>query len=443
MLLRRHADFTGGIDLPDEKRLTLDEPVRTCEVPERLLLPLSLDAGPAAPPRVQPGQRVSAGEALADPAVDRPGVFAPTDAEVVSISATADVATPSGFVSVRAVELACLDAPPHLTQRDDDSVLSMDPGSIRERIADSGLAMFRPPMGLLASWVRRAANGRCQLLAANVMEDQPYVTADHRVLAENGRDVLLGLALLARAVDAERVAVAVDHHHTDAYRHVVSAAETYGIERIALPRKYPVGSDVILLKVLTGVETPLGAQPLDVGAAFIDVATLLALCRFVRDGHRTCRRVVTVAGQQIVKPANYLVPFGMRCREVAQVASRSLVHGGVMTGLACTPDAVVTPATNAILALGVPEPALAQTCIRCGWCSDHCPMRLNVASLNDAFELVDLGAADRSGAAACIGCGVCSYVCPARLPLTQRVTELRRVLSQLAAERAAGQEVAS
>jgi len=290
-------------------------------------------------------------------------------------------------------------------------------------------------MRSLSSWLEQAATGRCQLLAANVMEDQPIITADHRVLAENGRDVLLGMALLGRAIGAEKMALVVDHHHTDAYRHVVGRAEAYGIQRIALPRKYPVGADVLMLKALTGIEAPPGVDLLDLGAAVVDVTTLLAVCRFLRDGIRPGRRVVTVAGQQIVKPANFLVPLGMRCREVAQVATRSLIHGGVMTGIACTPDAVVTPATNAVLAVGVPDPVSPKTCIRCGWCTDHCPMRLNVASLNDAYELVDVNAARRGGAVACIGCGVCSYVCPARLPLTQRVTELRRLLEQLARER--------
>ena len=441
MLLRRHADFTGGIDLPDEKRDTIDQPVRACEMPERLFMPLSLDGRLVAEPIVGPGQRVAAGESLAAMSPYLPGVFAPADAEVVSLSATADVATWAGFISAPAIELACLGPPPHPPQSDDDSVLSMDPKALRERIAESGLVMFRQPMPLVSSWIERAANGPCQLLAANVMEDQPTLSADHRVLAENGRDVLLGLALLGRAIGAEKMALVVDHHHTDAYRHVVSRADSYGIQRIALPRKYPIGADVLLLKVLTGMEAPPGADLLDLGAAIVDVTTLLAICRAVRDGHRTCRRVVTVAGQQIVKPANFLVPFGMRCREVAQVSTRSLVHGGVMTGLACTADAVVTPATHAVLALGVPAPALPKTCVRCGWCTDHCPMRLNVASLNDAYELVDIAAAHRSGAVACIGCGVCSYVCPARLPLTQRVTQLRRTLEDLAREQLTEEEV--
>jgi electron transport complex protein RnfC len=69
--------------------------------------------------------------------------------------------------------------------------------------------------------------------------------------------------------------------------------------------------------------------------------------------------------------------------------------------------------------------------VRCGWCTDHCPARLNVAALNDAFELGDIAFADRAGALACVECGLCSYVCPARLPLSQRVRRLKRNLFQL------------
>jgi electron transport complex protein RnfC len=91
-----------------------------------------------------------------------------------------------------------------------------------------------------------------------------------------------------------------------------------------------------------------------------------------------------------------------------------------------SPAAVVGPATNAVLALKVgPEPMSTPTqCIRCGWCTDHCPARLNVAALNDDYELKQIAHARRFGVQACVGCGVCTYVCPARLPLAQRVRQL-------------------
>jgi electron transport complex protein RnfC len=138
--------------------------------------------------------------------------------------------------------------------------------------------------------------------------------------------------------------------------------------------------------------------------------------------------VVTVAGPHVAQPANFLVPFGTRCVDlVAGAAERGalLVHGGPMAGLPCDARAVVTPATTAVLALEAVTPPLSTPCIRCGWCTDHCPARLNVAALNDAFELSLLDRARRAQPAACVECGVCSYVCPARLPLTHRVKQLK------------------
>jgi electron transport complex protein RnfC len=74
---------------------------------------------------------------------------------------------------------------------------------------------------------------------------------------------------------------------------------------------------------------------------------------------------------------------------------------------------------------------------------DHCPARLNVAMLNDAFELSLVDRAALGGALACVECGVCGYICPARLPLTQRVKQLKRQIVALrrAASLAPGAEV--
>ena len=435
MLLRRHGDFSGGIDLPDEKRETLDQPIRLCHLPDRLHVPLGYGHHRPASPVVREGQRVPAGHLLAVGEGSGLDIFAPVGGVVCSLADSADVAGPGGFVTVPAIELTDLEAAPSLPRSDDDHTLALQPEELRSRLADGQIPVFRRPVGSLAAWVDRAHRTNCQLLVANIMEDQPYVTAAHRTLAENGRDVVLGLALLGRAIEVDQMVLAVDHRRTDAYRHVEPVAERYGIQLVSLPHKYPSGADVILLKILTGVEAPPEGGPLDVGAGLIDASTCLAVCRWLRHGRRTTARVVTIAGQQIVTANNYLVPFGMRCSELAGLASRSLVHGGAMTGLFCTHQAVVTPATDAVLGLGVTELLSPRPCIRCGWCTDHCPARLNVAALNDAFELVDLVSARRHGAEACVGCGVCGYVCPARLPLAERVKALRRAALQAAASR--------
>lgn len=259
------------------------------------------------------------------------------------------------------------------------------------------------------------------------MEDQPYVSADHRLLVEYGRGALQGLTTLARAIGADHVLLAADQRHTEHYRSLDRREPE--IARYALPHKYPIGADAVLVKVLTRREMPPGGTTMDVGAAVIDLATCLAIYRVLAMGQVPLGRVVTIGGERAPRPANCWAPVGMPCRELLP-DDTPLLHGGPMNGLQCRPDSVVTFATDALLAVDAAPESIPTPCIRCGWCTDHCPARLNVAALNDAFELGLLQRAQRLGAQACMDCGVCSYICPARLPLSQRVRQLKGSLAR-------------
>lgn len=430
MLRSRYGTFVGGIDLPDEKHDTLARPVRPAFVPQRLHVPLAYWAGPEATCVVERGRYVSAGDLLAGG--EAPGtvdIHAPM-AGLIGGLAGADVAVADGFITVGAIEMTALEPgepPPSPAGPMDWQRASAH--ALCDRLADGALMTFASPVRPLAEWLGEVRAAEATLLVVNAIEDQPYVSSDHRTLVEHGEDVLFGLVILARATGASEMALVVDQRRTDDYAHVLPPAEGHGVQLIALPHKYPSGAEAILLKMLTGVEVPLGRRAVDVGAAVIDPATALAAARWVLRGERTVTRILTLAGQQVLRPANLCVPLGTLCSELCQVTSVPLTHGGPMSGLQCTASAVVTPATNAVLGLAVPAPAAPGPCIRCGWCTDHCPARLNVAALNDAFELVELDVARRAGADACVNCGVCSYVCPARLPLTHRVQQLKAAIS--------------
>jgi electron transport complex protein RnfC len=162
----------------------------------------------------------------------------------------------------------------------------------------------------------------------------------------------------------------------------------------------------------------------------------------VAGGERATARVVTVAGPRVASPGNLLVPFGADAGEVLEIAEvrgdEPAIHGPAMTGQTLPPGAVVTAQTNALLALEPPPAGVPTPCIRCGWCTDNCPARLNVAALNDDFELGRPERAGRRGALACVGCGICSYVCPARLPLARRVGLLVQAIGEAEPAAAAG-----
>jgi electron transport complex protein RnfC len=64
-------------------------------------------------------------------------------------------------------------------------------------------------------------------------------------------------------------------------------------------------------------------------------------------------------------------------------------------------------------------------CIRCAWCFEACPTRIQPATLLEAAQCEDMALAEKAGLRSCIECGICQYVCPSRLPLLRGIRELR------------------
>ncbi len=453
-MFRRTGTFEGGIDLPERKQATLRSPIAPVGRASRLRVPLAPCGGRAARLLVEEFSHVAAGQRIAE-AADEDGVdvFAPLPGRLGAVAAV-EVIGPEGPMAMPAVEIEAVGAAP---------ALSALPGSfdwrragaeeLRQRLSGGGLTTARGRIEPLARWVERAREKRCRLLLANAVESQPFVTADHRLLAERGSEVIRGLAILADACGAAKAVLAVDRRRLGEYRSLEEPARACGVATVALEPIYPIGNDTILVKVLARREVPLGGEALDVRSAVTDAATCLAAYRWAACGVPQTGRVVTVAGDAARSPGNYFAPFGMSCAELARIHEPGesaggpepseplwLVHGGPMTGRLCGEAAVVWACTDSLVVQAPVAPEPAAPCIRCGWCTDHCPARLNVAALNDFHELGQLHQARRAGAAACVGCGVCTYVCPAKLPLSQRVKQLKRMIRSEGARRQLARE---
>ncbi len=439
MLFRRHGTFSGGIGLPDEKEGLVDGPILPAPRCPRLLVPLAPCGGVAARPLVSPGQRVYQGRKIAE-AADGWGVdvFAPLSGVVKDIG-IANLAGQEGFVSCPAIELEDLEDPqlPTVEMPLDFDWRSLEPAMMEERLAGGGLTTQRLPVLPLAAWLERARSCRCDTLIANVVEGQPYVTSDHRLLAESGKEVVEGLAIIGRAMGNPRMVLAVDERRTGHYRRVIGSAENHDVGCIAVSHKYPAGADIVLASLLTRRAAPQGGDTMDAGVAVVNAAVCHAVRQWAVCGQPPTHRVVTVAGDGISHPGNYWTPLGVSCAALAG-AGDHLVHGGPMTGLRCVADAVVGPATDAVLRIESDVSTASSQCIRCGWCVDHCPVRLNVSALNDDFELGQVRHAARAGSMRCVECGVCGYVCPARLPLRHRVRQLKKALAVIGEETVMG-----
>lgn len=430
MALRRYGTFTGGIDLPEEKDATIGLPIEPAGLLERLCVPLGWPGASQVRPMVSVGQEVSAGQELARTQLEEFSIHAPASGRVEAIDQGA-IAGRYSFTSCPTVVLTDLKDIPVLEdveeQRDWQSLSCQD---LYDHLAQSHLLVHHRGVEPLIRWIDRARKQHCHLLVANVMEQEPMVTANHSLLAQRSQEVMAGLSILSRVIETTDTALVVNRRRTDSYRPLLNQTRDYNINLIALTHKYPTGNDIILTKILTRREVPLGQNPMNVGVAIIDAATCLAVYRWIACQQRLGGRVVTVAGKRARKPGNYFVPFGASCDILAGAAEGPLLYNGPMTGLRCPHDAVVSAGTEAILAFAAQSQGTPTPCIRCGWCSDHCPARLNVAALNDSYELGLIEHGRESGVMACVACGVCSYLCPARLPLAQRMNSLKWAIAK-------------
>lgn len=74
-------------------------------------------------------------------------------------------------------------------------------------------------------------------------------------------------------------------------------------------------------------------------------------------------------------------------------------------------------------------------CIRCGACSDVCPVSLPAQSLLELVNLKQWSAAEDLQMQRCIECGLCDEVCPSQIPLEHQFAQAKKVIAAQAQQK--------
>ena len=162
--------------------------------------------------------------------------------------------------------------------------------------------------------------------------------------------------------------------------------------------------------------------------------------RAFAEGVPLIERCITVDGDCIAEPANFLAPVGTTVSHLINCAGglcrkpKKIVMGAPLTGHAAwDAETPVTKNTRAVVVLSdffdreSKDPAV---CLRCGRCIDACPMGLMPVKIMEAYRRMDTKACEALGADACMECGCCTYVCPGGVPVAQTVSAARAKVSE-------------
>ena len=424
--------FFGGVHPKYNKEMSTRTPTLQTIVPDEVVIPMQQHIGKPCTPLVQVGQHVRLGQKIGD----GEGLCVPVHASVSgTVAAIEDRPHPTlGKALSVVIHNDYQDtAVTNLLPTSADEILS----AIREAgIIGMGGAAFPSNMKALS------AMGHVEVLIANGCECEPYITADDILLRTNAQQVLEGMMILKEILQPEQLVLAVEDNKKEAIENLQSLASEYpDIEIRVLPTRYPQGAEKQLVQSVTGREVLPGQLPVSVGCAVFNVSTFAAIYRAVRLGTPLTQRIVTISGEAITEPQNFMVRIGTSFHSLVAAAgglggeTERIISGGPMMGIAQTDlNVPVVKATNAILCLKKDKNGAAENpvCLRCGKCVSACPMRLQPLYLYRYVNAGRLEELQRLNLMDCMECGCCSFTCPGKLPLVERFRAGKKMLKEAA-----------
>lgn len=270
----------------------------------------------------------------------------------------------------------------------------------------------------------------CDTLIVNGAECEPFITADNRIMVEDGQIVASGMRLIMDHLNLKHGYIGIEDNKPDAIENMKKIFENNGYTDMSvfpLPSSYPKGAERVLLYEITGKTMDAGVLPADLGVILDNVMTVAAIAEYFNTGMPLVRRRVTVDGDAVKEPKNVFVPVGTQVADVAEFCGgykrepKKIILGGPMMGRAINSDSVPTMKnTGSILLFGNEAAQVKEetACINCGRCHTACPFGLMPMIFAEAYERKDADRLNDFRIMQCMSCGSCSYVCPARRPLS-------------------------
>mgnify|MGYP002625599387 CR=1 FL=1 len=436
----------GGIH-PHDNKISRECAIETLPVPPVVYVSVSQHIGAPAKPVVAVGDKVKAGQVVAEPGgFVSAFIHSPVSGTVKSIGPRKDIAGNNQNTIEIAVEgdewIGGVDLSSEIVSgfTDDNSVI-MD--KIRKGgIVGLGGATFPTQVKLAPP-----PGKKCEMLIINGCECEPYLTCDHQLMLEHGEEIIVGIQIVMKALGINRAIIGIEKNKPDAIENMRRlSSHTLGITVQPLNLRYPQGGEKQLIDACIRRQVPSGALPIEVGAVVDNVATLYAIYEAVQKNKPLISRVMTITGKSVLKPGNYSVRFGTPLSEVLEAAgglpasTSKIIGGGPMMGRAMNNiDMPTNKRVSGMLLLDEDESrrGKVENCIRCGKCVSACPMGLEPYLLSKFSELERWEDMEKHSVMDCIDCGCCQFTCPSNRPLLDYIRSGKGTVGGIIRARAA------
>ena len=427
------STFVGGIHPYEGKELSKDKPIREVLPKGDLVYPLSQHIGAPATPIVKKGDYVLQGQKIAEATgfVSAP-IYATVSGTVKAVEPRR-VVTSNEVMSIVIENDGLYKEVDYPDRKPYEEMTSEEIINIVKEAGVVGMGGAGFPTFIKLS---PKEPEKIDYVIANCAECEPYLTSDYRRMIEEPHKLIEGLKIMLRLFPNAKGILAVEENKPDAIALLKKlASDEKDIIVKPLKTKYPQGAERGIIYATTGRAINSSMLPADAGCIVDNVDTIVAIYHAVVQGKPLMYRIVTVTGDAIADPRNFIIRIGTNYNELIEEAGGfkkepvKVISGGPMMGFAMFDlNVPTTKIASALLCLTKDDVADMQptACINCGRCAEVCPSRLIPSYLSDAAEHGDSETFLKLEGLECVECGCCSYACPGKRQLAQTIKSMRK-----------------
>jgi electron transport complex protein RnfC len=440
--VRQSGDLARGAPWPAQP-----EALRLLDVPTRLQVPLASKQPPGPVAHLAAGSVVAKGQALCQMGVAGSATaLAPTSGRVIGSSwvqllnghRVPAVDVEADFEDRRAPGEVHDAARAQEQQEQIEELGAVGPEDLAtwiDRLREAGVWADRSGSPDLLAQLHYLLRNKVDVIICNLLDDEPTMRLNGTLAVRSSPMLMAGLRLLANLTEARSVLLVVEAGSPTKWwsplrREVREAEGKARVEIVPVVNDYPQADPTMLLYRLLGRRLRPGRLPVEQRVLMLDAAAAIACGRSVTRGLAMIQVPMVVRDHVHQKSHFVVAPIGMALRHVLEQCDApfdevTLRRGAVLRENAVATDAIVAGGDLTLHVMPRQVPPMPDPCIRCSWCVESCPTRVQPAGLLEAAQAGDLELGRHYGLDGCIECGVCSYVCPSRLPLVRGIRSLK------------------
>lgn len=293
---------------------------------------------------------------------------------------------------------------------------SEQPEILRDRIREAGIVGMGGAGYPTHEKIEKCLAYDPRTVLVNGVECEPGVSADETLIINYAEEILEGCAILERCLGTTGSHLAVGSRFVfNTFKELKKANTTLTVVE-ATPSS---GEERALVQSVLGQHIDSDEFPANKGILVLNVATVFAIYEAVCKGYRPQDRIMTVNCIDVWVPLEEPI-------ECIVGRSTQLTAGGCYTGRLADGQQLTQATLNAIESDRPPNPS---PCIRCGWCTDVCPLKLPVEAIYASRENEDQWAQFAVDLNTCFECGACVEACPSQIQILDVIRQERSSLT--------------